>query len=225
MNRVLIRALMIALLMVSSAAAALYMTPPDRSNEPMAVKLDAWIPEAFGDWKVDRSIVPIPMSADVESAVYSVYDAVLGRTYVNSRGQRIMLSVGYSRQQGGVQKPHWQEICYRAQGFAVSNLTRGSATVAEREIPVTRLVAKQGPRVEFVTYWLTLGDHVVANRTDRLTRLIRMGLNRETTDGYLMRISSLNDDADAAFGEHIEFAEALLAAVSDEKRRVLVGMK
>ena len=223
MSRVFVKALLVALLMVGSSGAALYMTPPDRSNEPLTVSLDAMIPESFGDWKIDRSQVPIPMSADVESALYAVYDAVLGRTYVDSKGNRMMLSVGYSRQQGGVQKPHWQEICYRAQGFTVDDIVKGRAVVAGRDIPVTRMVATMRSRVEPVTYWLTLGDHVVSGRWDRLKWLLRMGLERESAEGYLFRVSSLSDKPEAAFAKQVEFSDALVSALAPAQSRKIVG--
>jgi len=223
MKRLVGKALLVTLMMIGSTGAALYLTPPDRSDEPLEVSLDAMIPQAFGDWKVDRSIVPIAMSADVESALYAVYDAVLGRTYVNSKGERMMLSLGYSRQQGGVQKPHWQEICYRAQGFTVTDLVKGKAVVAEREIPVTRMLATMRSRVEPVTYWLTLGDKVVKGRWDRLDRMLRLGLKRETTDGYLVRISSLDANGEASFRHQIEFADALMSALPPDQARKLVG--
>lgn len=225
MNRVLVKALLVALLMLGSCGAALYMAPPDRSAGLPAVSLESMIPDAFGDWKLDRSQIPIPMSADVESALYAVYDAVLGRTYVDSTGARVMLSVGYSQQQGGVQKPHWQEICYRSQGFTVEDIAKGRAVVAGRDIPVTRMVATMRSRVEPVTYWLTLGDYVVTGRWDRLVRLLRMGLARESSEGYLFRVSSLSTDIEGAFAKQIEFSNALVNALPPDEARKLVGTK
>lgn len=223
MRAVTFRAFVVALLMIGSAGAAVYMMPPDRSGEPITVSLDAMIPESFGDWRVDRTLVPIPMSADVESALYAVYDAVLGRTYVDSKGSRVMLSVGYSRQQGGVQKPHWQEICYRAQGFTVEDIIKGRATIAGRDIPVTRMVATMRSRVEPVTYWLTLGDHVVSGRWDRLRHLLSLGLERESAEGYLFRVSSVSADPERAFKQQVEFADALVRAMAPDKAGKVVG--
>lgn len=225
MTATAIRAFVVALLMIGSSGAAVYMMPPDRSDEPLTVSLDAMIPESFGDWRVDRTQIPIPMSADVESALYAVYDAVLGRTYIDSKGSRVMLSVGYSRQQGGVQKPHWQEICYRAQGFAVDDIVKGRALVAGRDIPVTRMVATMRGRVEPVTYWLTLGDHVVSGRWDRLKHLLTMGLERESAEGFLVRVSSVSASPDKAFEQQIEFSDALVRAMASEQARKFVGTK
>lgn len=225
MSASLIRAIVVSVLMLASSGAAVYMTPPDHSGEPLDVSLETMIPESFGDWKVDRSVVPIPLSADVESALYAVYDAVLGRTYVNSKGHRMMLSVGYSRQQGGVQKPHWQEICYRAQGFTVTDIVQGRADVAGYNIPITRMVATIRTRVEPVTYWLTLGDHVVSGRWDRLKKLLAMGLERESADGYLYRVSSVDADPAAAWDEQIRFSDALIAALPPEHAHKLVGRR
>lgn len=218
------RAVVLALGMAAAAATARYMTPRDRSNDPLDVNLEQLVPLSFPGWRLDKSVVPVNMSADVESALYAVYDAILARTYVNDQGQRVMLSVGYSRQQGGVQKPHWQEICYRAQGFSVSEIVRQRAKVAGRDIPVTRMQAQQGPRVEPVTYWLTLGDHVVSDRWDRLGKLLSMGLRGHMTDGFLVRVSSISNDRQEAFGMQMAFAESLLAAMPPGDQRRLVGL-
>jgi EpsI family protein len=223
MNRALLRSGVVASLMVLSAAAAVYMAPPEADASLPVVSLEQVVPQAFGEWKVDRTVVPVPMSADVEDALFEVYDAVLARTYVNPRGERVMLSLGYTRQQGGKQKPHWQEICYRAQGFSVDNLTRQAVRVAGRQIPVTRMVATQRTRIEPVTYWVTLGNHVVKDRVDRLERLLLMGLRRETSDGYMVRISNIADSPEPAFAAHMRFAEELAGALSTEQSGKLFG--
>jgi EpsI family protein len=219
----IVRAGVLATLMVLAPLGAAYLAPPEPPAGAARVSLERVVPESFGDWKVDKTIVPVAMSADVEDALYAVYDAVLGRTYVNSRGERMMLSLGYTAQQGGKQKPHWQEICYRAQGFAIRELQRAPATVGGRTIPVTRMIASQHSRVEPVTYWLTLGDRVVADRWDRLARLLTLGVQRESSDGYLVRVSSIADDPKAAFDAQLRFADDLARALSPDQQRKLFG--
>ena len=88
---------------------------------------------------------------------------------------------------------------------------------------MTRMVATQRTRVEPVTYWLTLGDHVVKDRWDRLGKLLMMGVERETADGYLVRISNVSDNPSAAFESHLQFAEDLAAALPADQARRLFG--
>jgi EpsI family protein len=217
------RAAMLALGMVGAAALAQRLTPEDRSSEPMNFSLDSLIPQRFVDWQPDPGLRPVAMSTGADEAVYGIYDALLDRTYVNGKGQRVMLSLGYSRQQGGVQKPHWQEICYRSQGFTVSDITRGEQTVAGRPIPITRMLARNGSRIEPVTYWLTLGPHVVKDRWHRLGHLLAMGLKGDSAEGFLVRISSISAEPEAAYALHLNFAQALIAALPPAERQRLVG--
>lgn len=217
------RAALLALGMLGAAALAQRLTPEDRSGEPMGFSLDTLIPQRFVDWQPDTSVRPVTMTTGADEALYAVYDALLDRTYINAKGQRVMLSLGYSRQQGGVQKPHWQEICYRSQGFTVSDIRRGEQTVAGRPIPVTRMLARNGSRVEPVTYWLTLGPHVVKDRWHRLGHLLAMGFQGDSAEGFLVRISSISADTEAAYALHLEFAQALVAALPPAERQRLVG--
>jgi EpsI family protein len=217
------RAAVLALSMLGAAALAQRMTPEDRSKEPLSFSLDTLVPLRFGDWQPDPGLRPVAMSTGADEALYGVYDALLDRSYVNSKGQRVMLSMGYSRQQGGVQKPHWQEICYRAQGFTVTDIARGEADVAGRPIPVTRMLARNGNRSEPVTYWLTLGPHVVKDRWHRLGHLLAMGITGDSAEGFLVRISSLSAQPAAAYGLHLEFAQALVASMPANERQRLIG--
>ncbi len=217
------RAAVLSLSMLGAAALAARLTPADRSNEPLSLSLDTMVPQSFGDWKPDPSLRPVAMSTDADEALYGVYDALLGRTYINAKGERVMLSLGYSRQQGGVQKPHWQEICYRSQGFTVSDIERGEQTVAGRPIPVTRMLARSGSRNEPVTYWLTLGPHVVKDRWHRLGHLLAMGLTGDSAEGFLVRISSISPQTQEAYALHLEFAQAMLDAMLPADRQRLAG--
>jgi EpsI family protein len=218
------RAALLALSMVGAAAAAQRLTPEDRSDEPLNFSIEAMVPLSFGDWRPDPSLRPVAMTTNADEAVYGIYDALLARTYVNGQGQRVMLSMGYSRQQGGVQKPHWQEICYRSQGYWVSDIERTEQTVAGREIPVTRMLAKHKSRSEPVTYWLTLGPHVVKDRWQRLGRLLALGVTGESAEGFLVRISSISTQPQEAYALHLAFAQAMLSAMPADQRQRLVGV-
>jgi EpsI family protein len=217
------RAAVLGLCMLGAAALAQRLTPKDRSKEPLNLSLETMIPTDFGEWRPDSSLRPVAMSTDADNTLYAVYDALLGRTYINAQGQRVMLSLGYSRQQGGVQKPHWQEICYRSQGYTVTDITRAAQVVAGKPIPITRMLAKNGSRVEPVTYWLTLGDTVVKDRWDRLGQLLTKSLTGDSAEGFLVRISSLAAEPQAAYALHLNFAQAMLAAMPAEQRQRLVG--
>ena len=152
-----------------------------------------------------------------------IYDQVLSRTYVNSRGERIMLSITYGSRQNQQMRAHRQEVCYSAQGFRISQLQRLPLTVGGAQVPVARMVATQGQRVEPVTYWFTMGDSAVMSYVDRELTQLRYAMVGQIPDGYLVRVSSLSSDPTKAFSEQLQFANALISSVDPELRRRLIG--
>lgn len=216
-----LRAWIVSVVLLLSAGLAHYMTPIQHAAQ--IPNLETMVPESFGDWRIDKSIVPVLPSADVEANLNVVYDAVLARTYINSKGERMMLSLGYSAQQAGKAKPHWQEICYRAQGFKVGPVTSVPEKIAGRELQVSRFVGQMRNRIEPVSYWLTLGDQVITDRYERFGHMLRLSLSCATTDGFLVRVSSLDKDSDKAFARQAEFMDELLLAMKPDDAVRLAG--
>ena len=224
MFRTYMRPLIVAGLMVGAAALSVVATPNNKlSDTRQQFSLEAEVPKTFGDWRVDTSIVPLPPSPDQQSVLNQIYDQILSRTYINSRGERIMLSITYGSKQNQQLRAHRQEVCYSAQGFKISGLQHLDLKVAGGTFPATRMVATQGQRIEPVTYWFTTGDTVVQTYWDRELAQFRYALSGYVPDGYLVRISSLSHDPEAAFEQQIDFANALFPTLDRELRRRLVG--
>jgi EpsI family protein len=202
----------VGLALALAAGLAVALKPVVRPPDP-SFNLERLVPQSFGDWRLDASIVPIPPSPDVQANLDKLYDQIVSRTYVNSRGERIMLSIAYGGDQSDSLKAHRQEVCYSAQGFNIVELLQGEVDIAGRHIPVARLLAVKGGRSEPVTYWFTMGDHVVMSRLGRLAAQLRYGLQGEIPDGMLVRISNLSGDSHASYGEHAAFLGAMLAAL------------
>jgi EpsI family protein len=114
-------------------------------------------------------------------------------------------------------------VCYSAQGFKINDLVRTSATIDGREMPVSRMLAVQGTRVEPVTYWITLGNRVVKDRVDRLFYLALNTLQGKISDGMLVRISNIDSDSGHAYQAHLKFANAMMQSLSSENKAVLIG--
>ena len=81
-------------------------------------------------------------------------------------------------------------------------------------LQVSRFVGQMRNRTEPVTYWLTLGDRVITDRYARFVHLLRLSLSRETADGFLVRVSSLDEDSKHAFAKQAEFMDDLLSAMN-----------
>ena len=218
------RAVIESSLMLAAAALGVVAVPRNKLADTRAgFDLETQIPMTFADWTVDPAVVPIPPSPDHEAALQQIYDQVLSRTYVNRRGERVMLTITYGSSQTEQGQVHRQEVCYASQGFEVSQLRREPITLNEAQISATRMVASRYRRIEPVTYWITMGDKVAVTDLERELAQFKYALSGHIPDGYLVRISSLSADPDSAFQRHIEFADLLLANVAGELRRRLTG--
>jgi EpsI family protein len=224
MSRSLIRPLIVLVLMLGAATLSVVAVPTKLlSDTRPSFDLEKSIPKVFGDWKVDPYMIPIPPSPDQVSAMSKIYDQILSRTYVNSQGERIMLSITYGSRQNQQMRAHRQEVCYSAQGFKISQLHRLPLTVAGATVPSARMVATQGQRVEPVTYWFTMGDEAVMSYLDRELTQLKYAVAGQIPDGYLVRVSSLSANSKHAFERQSEFANALMASLDVELRVRLTG--
>ncbi len=200
-----------ALLMLAAAIAAPTLKPVHA--EGPALDLERLVPRAFGDWSIDPTLAPVAPTTEVQEKLDRIYSSTVSRSYVNSRGELMMLIVAYGGDQSDALKAHRQEVCYTAQGFTIHALGQGELAAAGRTIPVTRMFAVRGDRAEPVTYWFTMGDRVVRGRFERLRTQLAAGLAGRIPDGMLVRVSSISTDADAAYAAQQAFVASLLGAM------------
>ncbi len=93
MKKSLITSIILGILMASSGALTLALTPTNKiADLQERIDLEIMIPVRFGDWRVDESIIPLQVDAETQAMLNKIYNQTLSRTYVNSLGQRVMLS-------------------------------------------------------------------------------------------------------------------------------------
>ncbi|MEO7106194.1 MAG: exosortase C-terminal domain/associated protein EpsI, partial [Rhodoferax sp.] len=129
-----------------------------------------------------------------QALLNSIYNQTLTRTYINSEGDRIMLSVAYGGDQSDATRAHLPEVCYPAQGFQITSNTQSKIVLADRTVNTRLLMSKMGPRNEPITYWLVVGNHVTVSRTDQKLSQFGLGLRGLIPDGMLVRVSSIDED-------------------------------
>ncbi len=210
-----------ALLMLGTALAAPLLKPVPA--EGPAPDLERLVPQAFGDWSIDPTLAPIAPAAEVQAKLERIYSQTVSRSYVNSKGEQMMLTLAYGGDQSDALKAHRQEVCYAAQGFTIARLGPGELAAAGRTIPVTRMVAVRGERSEPVTYWFTMGDRVVRGRLERLEVQLAEGFRGRIPDGMLVRVSSISADAAAAYSAQQAFVAALAAAMPPAAAARMLG--
>jgi EpsI family protein len=210
--------------MLCASVTTYYLIPNSLLADTVTkIVIENAVPKAFGDWQVDEMMVPISPSPEQKEAVDKIYDQVVSRTYLNSKGERIMLSIAYGSAQTRKMRAHRQEVCYQAQGFQIKDLRTDQVAIAGTEIPVTRMVAVQGSRIEPVTYWFTMGDFLVRSYLDRQLVQLTYAFSGYVPDGYLLRVSSIDSNTPRAFNNQLIFSRQLMDAVSPELRRKLIG--
>jgi len=189
-----------------------------------SVPLETLFPSSFGNWRIDPDVIPIEPAADLRKVLAESYDQTLSRTYVNSRGYRVMLSVAYGGRRNQGMDIHRPEVCYPAQGMAVRRDTIVQ-TVDFDHHPLTlrRLVAGSGNRNEPISYWLVIGREVASFGYGHRIALLKYGLTGHVPDGMLVRVSSIDGDEPGAFQEQDAFLHDMLAALSPDFRRRILG--
>lgn len=219
------RAVLLGLGMTGASALAVAMRPREYLADVHGrQRLAEIVPERFGPWRVDPTLLPIPPSPDVQRVLDATYDETLARTYRHTDGRRVMLSLAYGRNQHKGMNTHRPEVCYPAQGFALTRSTEsGLLRLVGQDIPVQRLAAALGGRHEPITYWLLVGERITPFGYAQRWQTIRHGLRGEVPDGVLVRISTIEPDDAAAWRTHERFAQDLLAALPPAHRARLLG--
>jgi len=217
--------LVIGLCMFAAAGMALALKPTVKvADSGPKIDLEVLIPKTFADWKIDESIAPLIANPEQEALINKIYNQTLTRTYVNSRNERIMLSIAYGGDQSDNMAVHKPEICYPAQGFQIlKSPTIDSFSTDHGSIPVKRLVASQGARVEPITYWTTVGDKVAVSGWKWKLQQLKFGLTGKIPDGLLFRVSSIQADDAKAYQTQDTFTRDLLKAMPTGDRQRIIG--
>jgi len=228
--------LITALLLAAGTAALLFK--PEARTEAVARPFEQSIPKAFGDWKaINSSFVQVDptITRSGETSLNQPYDDILSRTYQNSRGEVVMLSLAYGRQQRQEVKIHRPDLCYTAQGFKVVSLKgakialaiEGVTSVQGKRMKAVR-DARIGGYTELVSYWMRIGSVYSESAWDTRKHILAEGIRGRVPDGVLVRASRVAREGKYAQTEdqvHASleaFLAELVAAAPADARRLLV---
>lgn len=224
MKRPLRLSVVLGVAMALTAVATRALTPSSRlADTRPRLDLGTAIPIRFAGWSLDPTVAPVAPNPDTQAALERIYDQTLARTYVDADGHRVMLSLAYGGDQSKAFELHLPEICYVAQGFHIVQKGEGVLATGFGHLPVKRLVARADLRNEPITYWITVGDRATRAGLAQKWQLLAYGLAGKIPDGMLVRVSSIDADAGAAYRLQDSFAAALLAAMTPQARTRLLG--
>lgn len=220
----MIKNMVLLVLMATSAVLGVTLRPTIIiADELPPIDLKAMVPTAFGDWREQLNLSAHIVNPQQEQMLEKIYSETLTRTYINSAGYRIMLSIAYGKNQSGDLQLHKPEVCYPAQGFAVKSKQPGALDLQGSATPATRLEASLGQRFEPVTYWSVVGDQVTASMTDKRLAEMRYAMSGRIPDGMLVRISSIDRVSSVAYAMHSQFASQMVQAIAPEHRTRFIG--
>lgn len=221
----------VALAMLAAAALAMVATPRFAATEA-APSLEDTVPKAFGDWKaLQGNSIQVSVSQGVETSFEQPYDQTVLRTYINSRGDQIMLALAWGERQRQDVKVHRPEVCYPAQGYGVRSLHHETPiAVAGRAepVPTMGMLAGRGGKggeLEAVRYWIRIGTNYTGDGLRARWYILQEGLNGRVVDGVLVRASQRirsEEDATRANALMAQFLSELTQAVPPATLAMLV---
>ena len=224
MTSVRVKALVVLVLMMLAYAGAQAWRPHTRlADTRPKVDLETLFPKAFADWTVDDRMPVQLVSPDTLAMLNKIYNQTLSRTYVNRKGDRIMLSVAYGGDQSDATRAHRPEVCYPAQGFQMLSAQNTQLNLGTHQLPVRQLVAKLGGRSEPITYWITVGERITITGTQQKLAQLSYSTRGVIPDGMLVRVSSIDADSAAAYRLQDGFVVDLANAIPAATRAQVLG--
>ena len=221
--------LVAAALMMGGSQLLTHALTPSRvvADELPPLHLQTDIPKQFGDWREYEGGPKVVIDPTVEAKLAEFYSETLTRSYLNSKGQLVMLSLAYGKNQNSFNTAaHRPEFCYAAQGFLIKKVAETPFELTSHSVQASRLVATRvGSRHnEPISYWVTLDDSAALPGLSRRIQQFKYGLQGKIVDGFLVRVSSLGENNDAQFKVHEAFMRDLESAISPSLRPRLFGL-
>ena len=182
------------------------------------------IPHTIGNWTEEENLPQVVADPTVEETINKYYSQTVSRTFVDAKGNRVMLTVAYGKDQNSNSTAaHRPEFCYAAQGFLVEKRPQETLELGTKPIPVARLVGRLDERIEPITYWVTLGDTPSLPGLPRKIQQLKYGLRGEIADGFLVRVSTLGADATQEYAVHDRFLRDWRNATPDNMKKRFFG--
>jgi EpsI family protein len=222
--RISARNLVVMAMMLLSAGLGAALRPTIfTADERPPIDLKAMVPTSFGDWQEQLNVTAQIIDPTQKETLDRIYSQILTRTFVNSQGYRVMLSLAYGKNQSKSLELHLPDVCYPAQGFSVADTKKSTLDILGKSVPITRLETNLGQRFEPVTYWTLVGDTITKSALEKRLVEIRYAVTGRIPDGILVRVSSIDRNPENAFAIQRRFASELIQYISPEDRNRFVG--
>jgi len=214
------RKFLLGLLFCSAAGIAAWRQPRTKIDYLGKQKLEDVVPTKIGRWNfVTASGLVVPPD---DPFTKSLYSQVLTRVYSDDKSPPIMLLLAQNGGQTGFLQVHRPEVCYTAGGFQISPLAPHPIQVGSISVPANRMDATAGGPTEHVVYWTRIGKRIPSTWRQQKVAVAEQNLEGIIPDAILVRISTVDDDADSALARIDDFVRALLLSIPPSRRSVFI---
>ena len=215
------RKFLLGLLLCGAAGVAVWRQPHVRLDYMGNRKLDELVPKSIGRWTfVAASGLVVPPEDQLANAIYS---QTLTRVYSDGVNSPVMLLIAQSGRETGFLQIHRPETCYTAGGYRISAVTPHPVRVGSKIVQANRMDASAGGPTEHVIYWTRLGDQMPGSWREQKLAVAEQNLEGIIPDAILVRISVVDNDADAALSMIDDFIRAMLQSVAPSMRNVFIA--
>lgn len=215
--------LLSAMLLAAAIAQAMRPTIYLADQRPQ-LKLEELVPTEFGNWREVKQQGGQIVNPQQSELLQKLYAQTLSRTYVNSTGTAVMLSIAYGVNQSDGVALHYPEVCYPAQGFQLQAIEKVDIQTGHGTIPAKQLMTQLGNRNEPVTYWTTLGDRAVRGGMSTKLAQLEFGFAGKIPDGLIFRVSTIDKDPQKGYADQAAFINDFLSALPSSSRLQLAGL-
>jgi EpsI family protein len=214
------RRFLIGGMLAAGSGVAFARKPTEKIDYLGGRKLEAIVPKQIGSWEfLTNSGLVVPTEDTYSDNVYS---QVLTRVYTDGVNAPMMLLVAQSGGQSGILQIHRPEFCYPAGGFELSPIRSMPLPVGARSIEVNSLSATLPGRPEQIVYWTRVGTAMPLSWAQQRMAVAMDNLKGIIPDAVLTRISTIDDNREAALLRLAAFAEQLVMRMGAD-RNVLVS--
>ena len=214
------RKFLIGLLFCSAMGVAAWRQPYIKRDYLGSQKLEDLVPKTIGSWKyVTASGLVVPPEDQFEKSIYA---QILTRIYDDGVHTPVMLLMAQSGSQTGFLQIHRPETCYTAGGYQIAMLAPHPIDLGSKVIPANRMDATSGGPMEHVVYWTRIGDRIPESWRAQKLAVAEQNFEGVIPDAILIRISTVNQDADAALETIDSFVRAMLQSIPPSRRPVFV---
>jgi EpsI family protein len=207
------------------ASLGAFLATPVFENAKDAPSLETFVPRQFGDWReVSNPYAQVKLTTDPNENLVGPYDQTVMRTYVNSKGEQVMLALAWVRSQRQEVKVHRPELCYAAQGYIIQSDKTVSFDSVAKHVKGKHMVATSNLGGEAVAYWIRIGSIYSESAYETRTHIFTEGLRGNILDGILVRASMKIEkvsDSENAFRLLHTFLADLVAATPANARTLL----